>query len=106
MKRLSRTEIYSNDAKILVLKDGRLLIYYDKMINIYNLNNNNLDIIFNNENFSINNVIQMDDGHLIVSSYILNVYKIKEKNLEITQTSLFTKIVSKIILFYLKILMA
>ena len=95
MKRLSRTEIYSNDAKILVLKDGRLLIYYDKMINIYNLNNNNLDIIFNNENFSINNVIQMDDGHLIVSSYILNVYKIKEKNLEITQTSLFSKIVSK-----------
>ena len=95
MKRLSRTEIHSNDSKILVLKDGRLLIYYDTMINVYNLNNNNLDIMYNHKDFTINNIIQMDDGHLIVSSCILYVYKIKEKELEMTQNSIFWRIHSK-----------
>ena len=87
MKMLNHTEIQNNEAKILVLKDGRLLIYYDKMINVYNLNNKNLDIIYNNEYFTIDNVIQMDDGHLIVSSYGLVVYEIKEKELETTDRS-------------------
>ena len=83
MKKLKDIEILSTKAKLLVLKDGRLLIYYDKMINIYNLNNNNLDITYTDDKIfiDIQNAIQMDDGYLIVSTNALQVFKIKEKEL-------------------------
>ena len=75
----------------MLLQDGRILSYgnhykYYKLY-VYNLKNKNFcDIIYDTER--INNMIQMDDGKVIIleSNNIIKVIDIKEKEIIVLQT--------------------
>ena len=85
MKLLNNLKLLTDKAKLLLLKDGRLLTYYNKMINVYNLNNNDIDIVYNVESQykDITDLIQMDDENIIVAFFDIYIYMIKEKEIKI-----------------------
>ena len=95
----------NSNEQIIILKDSRILSYnYPRYIKgtisvyspyapeptlfVYNLKNGNFkcDIIY--ETKKIYDMIQMDDGHIIISQYDgIRVINIKEKEIEIKQTN-------------------
>jgi len=97
MKEINSFQSLTKSSKIFVLKDGRLLLYYDQMINVYDINNkNSLDIIYNIDSKygKIEDLIQMNDGNIIVIVFFsIYLFKINQYKIELISRDVFTNIV-------------
>ena len=89
MKKIITLEIKTIFPKILVLQDGRIIIQAFLYFFIYNSRN---DYCFKLNEKNISNIIQMDDGIvIIITESEIKLLDIKEKNYEIIQSFNFNK---------------
>ena len=58
----------SNINSVILLKDGRIAVANDKMIKLYNSQNETYELTIEDKNGTIYDLIQMDDGQLLTSS--------------------------------------
>lgn len=66
----------SNINSVVLLKDGRIAVANDKMIKLYNSQNDTYELTIEDKNGTIYDLIQMDNGQLLTSSehYSLKVW--------------------------------
>ena len=89
MKKIITLKIHTIFPKIFVLQDGRIIISAFSYFFIYNSKN---DYCFKLNENSISNIIQMDDGIvIIITESQIKLLNIKEKNYEVIQSFNFNK---------------